>query len=88
LIRIVRTPQGMVAPDPTGRANGRGAYLCNRVECWERGVAKRVLERSFRVRVTESDLRALQDHYIETIVSGGVNAPSGAIPHAASTPRS
>ena len=61
--------------------------MCNRVECWERGVAKRVLERSLRVRVTESDLKALQDHYIETIASGGADASSGTVSHAASTPR-
>ena len=87
-MRIVRTPQGTVAPDLTGRANGRGAYLCNRVGCWERGLAKRALERSLRVRVAESDLQALQDHYIETIASGGGIPVSGAVPQAATTPQS
>ncbi len=36
LIRIVRTPEGQVLVDPTGKAKGRGAYLCPQVTCWER----------------------------------------------------
>ncbi len=36
LIRIVRTPEGEVHVDPTGKAKGRGAYLCPDVTCWER----------------------------------------------------
>ena len=33
LMRIVRTPEGNVAFDPTGKANGRGAYVCGSQEC-------------------------------------------------------
>ena len=33
LMRIVRTPEGKVAFDPTGKANGRGAYVCSSEEC-------------------------------------------------------
>src|SRR6478735_7944116 len=39
LYRIVRTPEGAVEPDPTGRRNGRGAYLCGRAACWERALS-------------------------------------------------
>lgn len=71
LVRIVRVPDGPVIPDPTGRANGRGAYLCNRVGCWERGLTKRALERSFRTKVSDSDLDTLQEYYIKIIETGG-----------------
>lgn len=37
LIRIVRSPQGIVI-DPTGKLAGRGAYLHDRRSCWERGL--------------------------------------------------
>jgi len=74
-------------PDPTGRANGRGAYLCNRVGCWERGLAKRALERSLRARLADSDLEALQDYYIELISSGSVSAGMTPDARAASVPR-
>lgn len=33
LLRIVRTPEGKVEFDPTGKKNGRGAYLCSKDEC-------------------------------------------------------
>ena len=33
LLRIVRTPEGVVQFDPTGKANGRGAYVCTADEC-------------------------------------------------------
>ncbi|MCY4416779.1 MAG: YlxR family protein [Chloroflexi bacterium] len=79
LVRIVRTPDGLVVPDPTGRANGRGAYLCSRVSCWESGLAKRALARSLRIQVSDADLEALQNYYIEIIQSGGANLGTGRV---------
>ena len=38
LVRIVRTTEGTVEIDPTGRRNGRGAYLCHQPACWERAI--------------------------------------------------
>lgn len=81
LVRIVRVPDGPVIPDPTGRANGRGAYLCNRVGCWERGLTKRALERSFRTKVSDSDLDTLQDYYIKIIESGGPDFGATQVEH-------
>lgn len=37
LIRVVRSPQGVVV-DPSGKLAGRGAYLHDRRSCWERGL--------------------------------------------------
>ena len=76
-MRIVRTPDGPLAPDPTGRANGRGAYLCNRVACWDGGLAKRALGRSLRVQVSDANLEALQNYYIEIIRADGGNLQIG-----------
>ncbi len=76
-LRVVRTPIGSVRPDTKGRANGRGAYLCHRVGCWEKGIAKRALERSLRARVSQEDLEQLQSYYIEIIASGGPDASTG-----------
>ncbi len=87
LVRIVRTPDGPVKPDPTGRANGRGAYLCNRVACWERGLAKRALGHSLRVQITDTDLDALQNYYIEIIESGGFDNGMGDATHASADSR-
>ncbi len=44
LVRIVRTPDGAVEVDETGRKAGRGAYLCKARDCWEAGLSKRALD--------------------------------------------
>ena len=38
LTRIVRTPQGQVIADPSGKLPGRGAYLCRALPCWQRAL--------------------------------------------------
>jgi len=46
LIRIVRTPEGEVKRDVTGKASGRGAYLCPSAQCLQRAQKARALERA------------------------------------------
>lgn len=53
LVRIVRTPDGRLEIDPTGKKNGRGAYLCTRFACWERAAASTALDRALHVEVTD-----------------------------------
>ena len=57
LIRIVRTPQG-IQVDPTGKMNGRGAYLHDRRSCWERGL-KGSLAHALKMELTEEDRERL-----------------------------
>ena len=78
MTRLVRAPDGSVRPDPTGRSNGRGAYLCRQVPCWEKGLVRRALERGLRGPVASADLEALKMYFIETVASGGASAGSGA----------
>ena len=59
LLRVVRRPElegGGVAADPTGRANGRGAYLCASAECLEKAVKQKRLERSLHVSAVPDTL--------------------------------
>ena len=51
LIRIVRSPEGQVSLDRSGKMNGRGAYLCHDPECLQRAVKTRALERAFGTAV-------------------------------------
>ena len=51
LIRVVRTQEGEILPDMTGKMNGRGAYICRSQQCLEIAVRKKGLERSLRCRV-------------------------------------
>jgi hypothetical protein len=58
LIRIVRTEHGVVV-DPSGKLNGRGAYLCERESCWERAVTTDVLGRALRTTLNADDRQRL-----------------------------
>ena len=78
MTRLARAPDGSVRPDPTGRSNGRGAYLCSQASCWEKGLARRALERNLRGPVASADLEALKLYFIETIGAGGASAGPGA----------
>ena len=49
LHRIVRSPAGTVAYDPTGKAAGRGAYLCGQPACLDRAVRRRSIQRALKV---------------------------------------
>jgi Predicted nucleic-acid-binding protein implicated in transcription termination len=53
LIRVVRTPEGEVIIDETGKANGRGAYLKKDKEVFEMAKKKKILNRHLEVEVKE-----------------------------------
>lgn len=62
LIRVVRTPAGDFIIDPTGKANGRGAYLCRQTSCWEKGLQKQRLAQALKVNLSAVELTELQAH--------------------------
>lgn len=51
LIRIVKNKEGNIFVDKTGKANGRGAYLCDNIECLEKAIKTKRLERTFETKV-------------------------------------
>lgn len=60
LVRIVRSPEGEFSVDMTGKKSGRGAYICNSKECFEKAVKEHRFERSFKGaidRVVYDELR-------------------------------
>ena len=66
LIRVVRTPEETVVIDPTGKLSGRGAYLCQNVECLQKALKNKGLERSLKVQIGEEVKTALQ-HKLEAL---------------------
>lgn len=76
LYRIVRTPEGTVAPDPTGRRNGRGAYLCGQAACWEKALSSGQLARALNVEIDTETLDALR-RYAATLP---LETPEGPLP--------
>jgi predicted RNA-binding protein YlxR (DUF448 family) len=68
-MRLVRTPDGMVTVDPTGRLAGRGAYVCRTAACLDKAIIKGALSRALRTPLP-ADLRtslagSITDHTVE-----------------------
>ena len=59
LIRVVRTPAGSVTIDPTGKANGRGAYLCRQASCWD-SLHRERLAKALKANLSVEELAVLQ----------------------------
>ena len=60
LIRIIRTPEEEILVDFTGKKNGRGAYICNSVECLRLARKKKSLERSLNTAIPEQIYQELE----------------------------
>ena len=62
LVRLVRTASGGVEIDPTGKAQGRGAYLHDRRDCWNKALASGTLDHALKVTLTEAERTRLRAH--------------------------
>jgi predicted RNA-binding protein YlxR (DUF448 family) len=60
LTRLVRTPADGVQIDPSGKRNGRGAYVCDQPTCWDRALTTDVLDKALRTTLTEADRERLR----------------------------
>ena len=65
LIRIVRTPEGEMLLDSTCRANGRGAYICNNIDCLQKAIKTKGLNRAFKMNVDNDVLLKLSEEMAE-----------------------
>ena len=53
LIRVVRTPEGNVQLDFSGKCTGRGAYICPKAECLKKAQKSKALDRSLEVEIPQ-----------------------------------
>ena len=60
LIRIVRTPAQQIIVDPTGKTNGRGAYLHPVRSCWEKALKGATIKHALKVAPAPDELQALR----------------------------
>ena len=65
LVRVVKTPEGEILLDRTGRKNGRGAYLCDNIECLEKAIKSRRLEKSFEMKIEDNIYEELRERIKE-----------------------
>jgi len=66
LIRVVRSPEGEVFIDPTGKKNGRGAYVSNSKECFLQAKKHDSLSKHLNVQVSQE----IYDQLIESVSKG------------------
>ena len=60
LIRVIKTPEEEIRLDVTGKANGRGAYLCKRTECFKKARKNRGLSRSLKMEIPDDIYEQLE----------------------------
>ena len=60
LIRVLKTSEEEIILDVTGRKNGRGAYLCNSLECFQKARKSRGLERSLQTKIPDEIYEVLE----------------------------
>lgn len=54
LVRVVKSPEGEVSLDLTGKKSGRGAYVCKNADCLKKARKKKALERAFGIQIEDS----------------------------------
>ena len=61
LIRIVKSKDGEVSVDSTGKKPGRGAYICKNLECLEKAIKSKRLERNLAINIDDGIYERLKD---------------------------
>lgn len=65
MMRILKTTEGDIVLDVTGKKNGRGAYLCISEECLKKAKKNRGIERSFKMSISEEVYDRLEKEFAE-----------------------
>ena len=63
LIRIVRSPEGDFSVDRTGKKSGRGAYVCDKIECFDAAVKTHRFQKSFQGEIGADVLKVLREQF-------------------------
>lgn len=53
MIRVVKSPEGEVSLDLTGKKSGRGAYICKSIECFKKARKARRFEKAFSCQISD-----------------------------------
>lgn len=61
LIRVVKNSEGLIKVDLTGKAQGRGAYICKSKECLEKAIKSKRFEKAFETKISEEIFERLRE---------------------------
>lgn len=64
MMRVLRTTEGEIVLDATGRKNGRGAYLCKDPECFKKAVKSKGLERALKTPIPADVYESLEKEIV------------------------
>ena len=65
MMRVLKTPEGDIVLDTTGKKNGRGAYLCKCMDCLQKAEKNKGLERSFKMALSKEIYTGLKKEFME-----------------------
>ena len=63
LFRFAKSPEGEVSFDRSGKAQGRGAYLCKNPSCYNKALKSKALSRTFKTQVPDDILQSLEEKF-------------------------
>ena len=63
MMRVLKTEDGSIVLDMTGKTNGRGAYLCRQAECLKRARKSKGLERSLKIGIPDEIYEKLEKEF-------------------------
>ncbi|MFA5536169.1 MAG: YlxR family protein [Bacillota bacterium] len=69
LIRIVRTPEGQVLLDETGKKSGRGAYICKQHRCFLKAIDNKSLEKALEINIDQEVEEQLREQFDNISIS-------------------
>lgn len=61
LVRVVKSPDGEISLDLTGKKSGRGAYVCKNPDCLKKARKRRAFEKAFSVQISEDVYNAMEE---------------------------
>ena len=61
MTRVVRSADGEISADPTGKAPGRGAYICSNEECLKKLTMKKLLHKTFSTDVSQEVYSGIEE---------------------------
>ena len=66
LVRVVRSPEGDISLDLTGKKNGRGAYVCRDVQCLKKAQKSKRIERAFECAIPDEVYKKMEQELTES----------------------
>ena len=61
LVRVVKSPEGDISLDLTGKKAGRGAYVCKNADCLKKARKKRAFERAFDMKIDDGVYEKMEE---------------------------